>query len=392
MDTCKRCGSLRDDAASFCTECGAPAARPIDTLPLKRRFPFVWILLGIGCLGVTVVGLVIAAATGGLLYYAQRSAAVDDEASGRATVDLAKGRQYLAVRAADDFRILGTDNFYQGLKKYGGETATVRFFAINDELWPFVDETLGWAYFFNSCTIVAPPPQGSWSPVGFYHPYSDVMLVTMWSVEKDRGPRIEDVEVFMGDFLRRRGEAPFSAERPWMKTDAYRPVAMLQSANDTIGAFESAFSGSSAQSDRWRREIPGAADEPLLGDNLTGAAMLLTKNFSELRAYGRQGREDPALSDVRAQVQRFIHNRGLVDLPDATTARRIQELPEDEWKALRVASYTSSKTRRLVTLAIASSPDRFISLRFEVHGRTVTLERADLLSYSAFISKSRGSL
>lgn len=393
MAACQRCGSPLAGAESYCAACGAPVppAAPAQPAPRRRRFPLVWLLLGIGCLGTVGVGLVVVALAGGYVYYAQRGAPPSSEARGSGDADAAKGRQYLALRAADDFRIQGTDDFFRGLKQYGREAAVVRFFAIGDELWPFADETLGWAYFFNSCVIVSPPAQGERAPVGFYHPYSDVLLLTMWSVSKEEGPRIEDVEVFMGDFLRRRGEPPFAAERPWRKTDAYRPAAMLESTKLTVDAFERAFLGSAAQSDRWRAAIPGASNAPLVADNLTGAAMLLTKNFSELRAYHHEGNEDPALADVRTQVGRFIEHRGLVDLPDARTARRIQELPEAAWKTLRVVSYSSSKKQRLVTLAIAASPDRSISLLFDVHGRIVTLARADLLSYSAFIAGSKGT-
>lgn len=349
--------------------------------------PLVGVLLGFGCLAVVVAGVVVA---GGAIYFGQRNAGGGD-AAGTALVSEAEGRQYLVVQAADDFRLLATNDYYQGLKKHAAEEATVRFFDIGDELWPFVDETLGWAYFFNSCVIAAPPPQGEWLPVGFYHPYSDVLLVTMWSVGEDAGPRMEDAELFMGDFIRRGGSAPLSAERPWMRIDAYRPAAMLQSANDTIDAFEQAFHGGSAQGSGWRDEVSGVAKASLVADNLTGAAMLLTKNFAELRAYNHEGRDDRALPDVRAQVKRFIENRGLVDMPDAPATRQIQLLPEEAWKSLRIVSYANSKTQRLVTLAVAATPDRFISLLFDVHGQIVTLKRVDLLSYAAFVAHSKAS-
>lgn len=368
-----------------------PAATPARALPRKRVSPLAWVLLGVGCLGILGVGLAVAAATGGYFYYTQRGTPPTGEARVNDAPDAAKGRQYLALRAADDFRLQGSDDFFRALKQYGRQTAAVRFFEISDDLWPFADETLGWAYFFNSCVLVAPPAQGTRTPVGFYHPYSDVLLLTMWSVGEEEGPRIEDVEVFMGDFLRRRGQAPLSAERPWTKSGVYRPVAMLESTKNTVDAFERAFRGSEAQSDGWRAAIPGASNRSLVADNLIGAAMLLTKNFAELRAYDRKSDEDLALPDVRAQVGRFIEHRGLIDLPDARAARRIQELPEATWKTLRVVSYSSSQKQRLVTLAIAASPDRFISLLFDVHGRIVTLARADLLSYSAFIAGSKGT-
>jgi hypothetical protein len=202
---------------------------------------------------------------------------------------------------------------------------------------------------------------------------------------------MEDAEIFMGDFVRRGGKTPLSAERPWMRIDAYRPAAMLQSANDTIRAFEQVYSGEVAQGAGWRKEVPGVANGALLADNLTGAAMLLTKNFGELRAYNHRGGEDRALPDVRAQVKRFIENRGLVDMPSAPATRRIQELPDHAWASLRVVSYSNSKTQRLVILAIAASPDRFICLLFDAHGKMVTLKRADLLSYSTFITNSEAS-
>ena len=82
------------------------------------------------------------------------------------------------------FRLAAQDDYPAALKKYVNEGTQEYFKTLDAALWPVTDPAKGWAFFFNTCVIAFGKKISSGQvPVTFYHPWSDVFLLTVWRVD-----------------------------------------------------------------------------------------------------------------------------------------------------------------------------------------------------------------
>jgi hypothetical protein len=389
MLPCLRCGAVNQPGQSVCTNCGAPLGGPPPPQagppgpppsPPRRSGPPLALLIALPL--IAFFGI---AAVGGIWAYSHwtghnRAATATSAKPAVSAAPKVSAEQINAINAAHDLRVRATRNYAQAVASIATDRGRERFVAIDDVLWPLVNRAIGWAYFFNT-SIVCPLGQGAGGAlVAYYHPWSDVALVTLWTRAGDT-QKLDDVEVLMGDFIRRGGAKPLRAERPWLEGKMYRPAAVGVSTAETVRALEARLGAPLAAGTDWRTRLPVAGDASVIDNGRTGAALLLIKNMSELRGLDGKG------ATVRTAVQNFIKRRG--DPPASEgTAGDLRSLPEEAWRTVRIVSYLAEPNRALVMLSIGIRPETYMALAFEGTGASSKLKRVDLQSFAAFYANA----
>ena len=294
------------------------------------------------------------------------------------------------LTAAYDFRWLAAAHYARALSTYSDPALCARFESDNGRIWPATDPRLGWAYFFNTSIMVMGGSFNNTVTVGFYHPWSDVMLITAWWSPAGAAPRLYDTEIVTGDFIRRGGQPPFSTLRPWMRKNEYRPVGAGLATAETVRDFEYYFKSVQPNASGWRSVIPGLADEKIRSANNYSAGAMLMANLGELS--GLLDPKDDAGRALREKFNRLINDamggdlRELTGAPQSTPEAKtaLAELRPAYLRRFLPAAFIGGKQKSLIMLTRADNPDLYLALVFKSAGGAWSLERADLLSFRKF--------
>lgn len=293
------------------------------------------------------------------------------------------------------FRLAAQEDYLAALKKYANEGTQKKYETLNAALWPVTDPVKGWAYFFNTCLISFGKrlPSGQ-VPVAFYHPWSDVFLLTAWRVDNfGQGTMMTGSEVVLGDFVRNQGKPPFNTLPLWMRGDVYRPVAVGTATAESLMAFDKIFR-SGVLKDGWRQFIPGMEkDSKVLEPNYYGAGAALAGNLRELVDATVAEPADEASKAYREklpQVLRQMNDGRMAEIfkEASGTMPEMQavllKIPEQDWKGFRITSFLPGKNKGLVMLSRGSNPNVYLGLSMTVSGGKAMLERIDLFRFQSF--------
>lgn len=298
------------------------------------------------------------------------------------------------LQAVSLFRLEGLGDYERALTSHADSYVQRKFKEFDQALWPATPPSLGWSFFFNSCLICPGAPREAGTPVAFYHPWSDVFLVTAWKRGSDGKFAMNDAEVLMGDLVRKSGRPPFEPSRLWMREDMYRPVAVGLAAAKTLRAFERIFREGPADGP-WRSALPALMDAKVLESNYFGAGALFAENLAEMAP----------LMDTRARTgDNALLRAGLAEVVDKALAGQASAiareasatLPEsrealaamtaDDWQRLTPVAVISAPTRSVVMLAKADNPDIYLGLLLVKDRGRMRAQRIDLLSFNSFYS------
>ena len=82
---------------------------------------------------------------------------------------------------AETFRLMATADPLRALAVYGTPEANLRFAALGDAMFPDGDWRGNWQLFLSTALPNVGKAADGTPLVGFYHPWSDTMLLTRWS-------------------------------------------------------------------------------------------------------------------------------------------------------------------------------------------------------------------
>jgi pSer/pThr/pTyr-binding forkhead associated (FHA) protein len=348
------------------------SAPPLSAGPRKSRAP-VGIALLVGL--IVVAGLIVLAVV--LLGRGM------DAGKGLSTDDQA------VLRAALGFRFQAISDFNGALNRCAGPAGREAFARIDEALWPVSNPAAGWSQFLGTSLVCCGPGTAGRRTVAFYHPWSDVFLLTDWAAGEGGPPRLTGAEVLMGDCVRRGGEVPFDGAWAWKDGKTYPPLAFGRAAAATVGAFDRRFAGAGD----WRDAVPALKDPRTLEANRYGAGIQVMRNLAELAPLLAPSSDVPQAGAVRirlAAVLGMIKKGRLSEvlkearetLPDASSSLR--SFPIQDWERHRIAAYWASEGSGIVMLSKLDQTDRFMALMFTVDAGAARLRRIDTLSFRAF--------
>lgn len=156
--------------------------------------------------------------------------AVDQPASAEAGVKL----------SAESFRILATADVLKGLSTYSTPAANLRFAALGQQMFPQIDWQDGWQLFLSTSLSRVVRADGNSALVAYYHPWSDVLLLTGWRKGEDGKLRVASVDVMLGSVVR-GAKPPLSLARAWQTGETFGPEAIATITAQTTQALKAGF-------------------------------------------------------------------------------------------------------------------------------------------------------
>lgn len=294
------------------------------------------------------------------------------------------------LRGVFAFRQLAIGDYRKALSEHATEETRKKFESLDRHIWPAISPLIGWSFFMNLSVLTVSGAQGTSPLVAFYHPWTDLYLVTQWETRKGEA-RMVDAEILMGDWIRNKGKPPFAATPAWLRSDIFRPAALGIAAAEAVKAFEDVFPVASAVQ-AWRERLSlREHEEALVRYNYAVAAYQLLANLIVIDEYRVAVKEeDPSLTSLRDKTAKVLKlavdgkMKGLLKSADETlpeVQKILLKMPGETFKTLRVVYIVAGKDASLVFLAPLSNPDYCISFLLKGKAGRQTLKRIDLVYY-----------
>ncbi|MCL4839051.1 MAG: hypothetical protein KJ058_13915 [Thermoanaerobaculia bacterium] len=294
------------------------------------------------------------------------------------------------LRAAAELRAQALDDLGPALERFATPEARAALRGWEGELWSTVPPRTGWSFFFGTSVWTAAGLESAAPRVGFYHPWSDVWLLTEWSVRGEE-PRLARAEILMGDWLREG--ATFELAPAWLRAGELAPAALALATAGALRTFE-------LESEAAGAGVPLGPREPeVAAGNRSGAALRLASALRGVRELALPRPGEPArLTVLRAAAAATLAEvragglSRLAQLAEAApetlpaTRRAIAELPAPPAVARRlvpVHSVAAGAARSFVLAGDPADGDLLLSLLYDESGAAPRLVRVDLLTYSA---------
>ncbi len=300
-----------------------------------------------------------------------------------------------AVRAATAFRRQAAHDPGRALASLALPDAARAYRELDAALWPITKPAVGWAWFFSTSLVCVGEPAAGGTVVGFYNPWADVFLIGLWRLDQQRGARLAEAEVVLGEYVRRRGKPPFDADPLWMRRDEYRPAAVGLATAETLRAFEAVFrprlSRFSPIRRPWRAALPGLDDPGHLAANRYAAGLVLAGTLAALAPLVDRAESGP--DSVRACLARAfqeVRREGVTALVKGAgetppeSIRALRALRPDDLTGWKPAAFLPGSTRSVLLLADAERPDLFLGLLITTRSGASQIARVDLLSFQGF--------
>ncbi len=297
------------------------------------------------------------------------------------------------IHSVQEFREQNSIDGISGWNNYADPQVLEFFNTLSEDIWPEGERNSGWAYFFSSSMssigqLLSPLPV-----VGFYHPWSDVWIITQW--QKEPEPQILSAEIVSGEWVRNHGIPPFDFTPAWLRGSGFRPDELSRAIIANLLQFDDAVHADSS----WQKTLNLSGNSSLLEDvNYPAVSNALL--FSWLRAMdaGMIESENKVLNDLLAGGQRFLTagKNGRIDsmisLATGTideTLQAVRAFKPDFFRSLNPVYWTADEKWATLYLIPGSNTDFCLSLRFLQDSAAMQLQRVDLLYFPEIMKQHR---
>ena len=238
--------------------------------------------------------------------------------------------------------------------------------------------------------------EGKTPIIGFYYPFADVFLVTQWSM-KDEIPKITDVEIVAGDFIRTDTE-DLKPLPHWLRTKTFKPFSLGDSVAKTVMAFENLFGPEPISN--WRNKLPALKNKEVLTEvNYPISSLMIYNNLTNVDAFCFADKETaPCLESCRNMTIQTVQSAANQEL-DKLLEGAVGTLPETkkilknlnkEWfKTFEIVAALEAQDGCLVFLNPVYDPSGVLTLLFESEDAELSLSRMDIVDYSGFYNMSK---
>ncbi|MBK7586178.1 MAG: hypothetical protein IPI67_39090 [Myxococcales bacterium] len=296
--------------------------------------------------------------------------------------------------AAWDFRQVSLKSTAKALEAYADAPVRAKWVALEADVWPSAHPKFGWSYLLGSSVLCAGGLREGKVPMAFYHPWSDAFLVMLWNQSGAR-PRLEDVEVLTGEYVRHRSVKPLRAVRGWTEQATFAPYAVGFSTAESAKAFEQLFSAE-ALAQGFRSVTNGLSDPALMEANHVAAGQQLMQNLAELApvvAKSRDGFGDAVRGKLAEVTDLFVRRQASTLASEATATpepskKALASMGIDDWKRMSLVSVVKGDGRSLLLLSHVAKPDLFMGMLLAEEGSSLRIRRVDVLSFKAFVENA----
>lgn len=298
------------------------------------------------------------------------------------------------LASSRNFQETAITNFFLARHAYASDRGSRKLDEINTTIWTKNTFQYGWMVFFNSAVRVLGKSPEEFPVVGYYNPYSDTMLVTVW-MHNGSSHTLVDAEMLMGDLLRRSGKPP--SNKPillrLMNSGKDRHAAVGFGVARSMLAFEETLSN--ATLGNWRRKLGifnSVADLPHL--NNTGVSILVNGHLENISLYIVPDENDRRLIRSRKIVSETIGLliRGWVEqaldsprtTPPATVRKVLKTLSPEWYETMGVSFAFGSLDDFIVYLTPFKDTNLCLSLVIKNKNRRSYLDRVDVIDFRSF--------
>ena len=229
----------------------------------------------------------------------------------------------------------------------------------------------------------------------FYHPYSDVALITIWT-RNDAGTTLSDAELLMGDALRNQGKPPYKVEPCWLRSPqpAYL-AAGISSARTLRTSGQILASINNAAKGGWRSAYPALANARVMEANRLGVGTMFERNLASLARYLTDTRLEPVRNQTQQALEQIRTSQfdALYQVAGGTqpNIRPTLEKNPHKWGQARVVCCVTKrdeqkKEHTFVLLGIPGLPAFLMSFWFQegdTESAPPALKRIDLVDQTA---------
>lgn len=261
------------------------------------------------------------------------------------------------------------------------------------------NEGVVWKWFFGTSVANITALDPATQLVGFYNPWSDLLLVTQWEKLDNKNPQITDAEILMGDFVRAPDlEGPPDVRPHWLRNERLPPpLSILFSTGQATRSFLELYQDAvrSPHPREWRQRIAALGKAKTVERNRVGAGLLFSQslmapqsllNTAEHRSIREATFKTMALLEEDGQEQVLAGLTGLTDAQKADLRRL-----EKWWNDLTLASFVQRSPRdAFVFLSSFSRPADFVCFWFR-GGSGWSLWRIDALSHKLSLDEQKAA-
>lgn len=271
---------------------------------------------------------------------------------------------------------------------YAGKNAQKLFGPLGRTLCPSTDPSKGWAYFFETSVFSMSFITSSTALAVFYHPWSDVALITEWTRSKT-GNSITDAELLMGDTLRNQGNPPYDIEPHWLRSPVPPYLAASLSSAQTIQDFRRIFSPESSNFKKGWRSV--MTNPKLVKSNYLGLGYMFERNLAGLLKFENDSSLAAARqqsNDILAKLQMGLADEVLAIAPETRPESRevikpyAAQLGQARAITCIVKRDDQKKEHLFVIYSIPGKPESLMSFWFKADDASslqYTIRRIDLV-------------
>ena len=273
----------------------------------------------------------------------------------------------------------------KGWQQFAAASVATEMNELSDEIWEQL-APIGWSFFFSRSVFCLGKPTGPNPVVGFFHPWSDVWVITQWDVAEK--PRIIKAELLTGEWVRRRGQPPFNLEPDWLRREGNPVEQLVRATVENVDFFESIANHETP----WEQSLQLVdRDAELAQLDRSAAAMQLIDSWSHALALEIGDAENDKVGRLRKEGRRFLMlgSKGEIKTLTAEAAQthprvasELAAFPKDVFVHLRPQYWLADANHAILFFVPDKNPDLFLSLSYEERAEGLQLRRIDLLHFS----------
>ncbi len=299
--------------------------------------------------------------------------------------------------SVSSFKEIAANDYATALLTLSKGQGMERLHGIDVTLWKAELAQLGWMYFFEGASVVYAENEGSFPIVGYYNPYTDIFLITVWQKEEEIF-KVVDAELLMGDWVR-TDDQEFDIIPPWLRGTVHRPESLGMTVGQSLLSFEDIFSQATAQS--WRAELAVLHDQDVLNFiNYPGVTIRMNSQLLNVLNFIKPDDQEEDLKTCKnrtLEVMELASSGGLnllwgfADDTLPQTTKNLQTYPGEWFTSLKMAYALSSREGCLVFFTHPQQTSKSLSLFFKKTDKSLNIKRFDLIDYQFFYKGIKSS-
>ncbi|EAT14973.1 hypothetical protein HTZ97_15605 [Desulfuromonas acetoxidans] len=292
------------------------------------------------------------------------------------------------MMAASRFKTLAQQDFPLAIMTFAATRGLAELHEIDQTLWSPEQSVPGWELFLNGAIQLHVLQTSDRPVVGFYNPFDDTVLLTVWQSRDDLF-QIVGAELVMGDWLRTNSSG-FDLVPQWLRQKAFLPTMLGMEVATTTCAFEAVFSKKRTS---WRSALPILKPESDKSLNYHSVTLMLNDHLLNVLQFRVPAPDNLTLKTCHkltlelltvataGQLGRLLP---YVNLTLPNTVKRLEVLPPEWFRGLRTSYYVEGASGCQVFLTSAEQGGACLVLSFSGHDDRLRLRRVDLVDYQFF--------